>query len=205
MVIILHTHIIHMGGAIYVAKGTNGKVKVYETHIKIIRSGLWQVIGSGGHGNKEIRIEDITGIEIAEGFIQFSERGFTNDEASLFSAPQDGNTVYFNWSKKSQFYELKELINDLRFTSGKEYICDECQNVITESDNFCPDCGTEVSTGRKCKECGEGLDGNEKFCPNCGTGVSTDRKCKECGEGLDGNEKFCPNCGTEFYWTRPGE
>jgi hypothetical protein len=106
-----------MSEHLYKAKGDNGTLFIYEDKIEIKREGFRHLINSGGNGNKEINIEDITGIEVAEGYIQFSEEGFKTDDASLFSAPQDANTVYLD---KSQSEKAKEVINEIRSDSDDE-------------------------------------------------------------------------------------
>lgn len=67
---------------------------------------------------------------------------------------------------------------------------------------FCPNCGTEVQSGRKCPDCGL----VDEECDNCGTTFDHDGwTCSSCGQlrtfcpdcGSRASEEGCSNCGAE--------
>lgn len=103
-----------------VAEGNTGQVELHEDKIKITRKGLMAKLNHWGKGTKEIRIENITSVQLKEpgmataGFIQFGQSGYSESEGGVFSAAQDENSVNFQKRNKQEFIELREKIHDLR-------------------------------------------------------------------------------------------
>jgi RNA polymerase subunit RPABC4/transcription elongation factor Spt4 len=57
--------------------------------------------------------------------------------------------------------------------------CENCGSELKEGTNFCPECGSEVSTSSI----------EEIFCPNCGANVkNSENFCEECGFSLNSQE-----------------
>lgn len=68
--------------------------------------------------------------------------------------------------------------------------------------SFCPNCGTEIQSGRRCPDCGL----VDEECDNCATTFDHDGwTCSSCGQlrtfcpecGLRTSEDGCPDCGAE--------
>lgn len=53
------------------------------------------------------------------------------------------------------------------------YICSNCGLSVSNTANFCPECGTKIERELKCSNCGTILTENAKFCMECGTKVGT--------------------------------
>lgn len=101
------------------ATGENGILKVNENTIELIRKGLTAKL-IGLRGTKEIMIKDITSIQLKEpgfltnGFIQFAFPGSQESKAGTFDAAKDENSIIFNKKQKTQFIQIRDLINDKR-------------------------------------------------------------------------------------------
>ena len=95
------------------AKGVNGQIELQGNKIKIMRKGALSFLTHGMSGEKEIRIQVITSIQVkratmfTNGFIQFAFQGGSEAKGALFQATQDENTVMFNTSQADVFMKLK--------------------------------------------------------------------------------------------------
>lgn len=105
---------------VFTATGKNGKVELYDSKIVIKRKGLLTKVTHMGTGEKEIRINDITGIQFKDpslatvGYIQFGQSGYSEDDGGTFSAASDENSVTFKRGQADEFEQLRERINQLR-------------------------------------------------------------------------------------------
>ncbi|XP_070197747.1 uncharacterized protein [Littorina saxatilis] len=70
--------------------------------------------------------------------------------------------------------------------------CESCHGPITDSDVFCPECGTPRKPDRRCVHCQTPIKAKQKICSGCGK--SPELKCP-CGASLKLAQKFCRSCG----------
>jgi len=101
----------------YVAKGVNGQIEVYDDMIKICRRGVLSFLTQGLKGDKDILISSITSVQfkgagLTNGYIQFAFMGGQEAKRGLFQAPNDENTVMFNYKQEEAFEEVKRLIGE---------------------------------------------------------------------------------------------
>lgn len=51
----------------------------------------------------------------------------------------------------------------------KYFVCNKCKREVSESDEFCPDCGAKFNNNNiKCKKCKTSNSRNNRFCSKCG-------------------------------------
>lgn len=116
---------------LFVASGKNGQVELYESRIVITRKGVLGKLTHWGKGEKEIRTDDITGIQFKEpglataGYIQFGQSGYSEDDGGTFSAADDENSVTFKKKQLEDFETLRQKINDFRDSAGSASSDDE--------------------------------------------------------------------------------
>lgn len=68
------------------------------------------------------------------------------------------------------FNSLVNKIKDIRSKAQlEEHHCPNCEAPVDFEDDFCSQCGTELSYLNKCPNCDAEFDGNEQYCPSCGT------------------------------------
>lgn len=100
----------------FMATGVNGQITVTETKIIISRKGLLGVLGHGFKGDKEIRIDQISSIQlkhagpVLNGYIQFGFLGSQESKSGIIGATQDENTVMFNTKQEPDFQRVKEHV-----------------------------------------------------------------------------------------------
>ncbi|MDQ7794107.1 MAG: SHOCT domain-containing protein [bacterium] len=98
------------------AKGINGQLTVKPQLVVISRRGILAFATQGLKGDKEIRIDQISSIQLkragmlTNGYIQFSFLGGAETKGGLFDAVSDENTVMFNISQQPAFLKAKEMI-----------------------------------------------------------------------------------------------
>jgi RNA polymerase subunit RPABC4/transcription elongation factor Spt4 len=69
--------------------------------------------------------------------------------------------------------------------------CPECETLLYEDDNFCPECGQMF-----CGRCRKPVDEEDDTCPHCG--VELYFACPLCGFELAAGSTLCPNCNAFF-------
>jgi len=104
----------------FVAKGRNGQVELYPEKIAITRKGIVAKLSHWGSGRKELRFDDITGIQFKSagwafnGYIQFGQSGYSESDGGSLEAANDENSVTFSRGQEADFEELKERIDQRR-------------------------------------------------------------------------------------------
>lgn len=112
----------HPDGVEMVAEGKNGQVVLFEDKIRISREdiGMLYKLNQLGKGEKEIRLENITSIQLKEpstltkGYIQFGQSGYSESDDGAFDAASDENSVLFTQGQTDEFVELREEIEKLK-------------------------------------------------------------------------------------------
>lgn len=83
----------------------------------------------------------------------------------------------------------------------KAVSCPECQNPISGTAKFCPQCGHQQLVFKECANCGKNLKPTAKFCSRCGHPAEEKSKPKVCskcnGENLP-ESLFCNECGEKL-------
>lgn len=103
-----------MGKVLKTAKGINGDLELLENKIRIKRKGLMS--GLRHKGDKEILIKHITSIYfknagyITAGYIRFAFMGGQEYKGSFSAAEKDENAITFGPTQKSDFEEIKSMI-----------------------------------------------------------------------------------------------
>lgn len=120
-------------------KGLNGTVIVYPNKVVLKYS---RFLGSG-KGEKEIRINSITGIQLknpglTNGYIQFSFSGSGEQKGrSTFDAAKDENTIMISSKKQyEQMEKVKELIGRYQDSSESHIIPTQELSVADEINKF---------------------------------------------------------------------
>lgn len=109
-------------GVQMVAEGKNGQVILFEDKIRISREdiGMLYKLNQLGKGEKEIRLENITSIQLkkpsklTKGYIQFGQSGYSESDDGAFDAASDENSVLFTQGQTEEFVELRDEIEQLR-------------------------------------------------------------------------------------------
>jgi RNA polymerase subunit RPABC4/transcription elongation factor Spt4 len=108
-------------GVRMVAEGVSGQVALFDNKIRISRDDIGlHKINHIGSGDKEIRLENITSIQIKEpnnltkGYIQFGQSGYSESDAGAFDAASDENSVLFAQGSLDEFTTLRDEIEKLR-------------------------------------------------------------------------------------------
>lgn len=109
-------------GVEMVAEGKNGQVILFEDKIRISREdiGMLYKLNQLGKGEKEIRLENITSIQLkkpstlTKGYIQFGQSGYSESDDGTFDAASDENSVLFTQGQTDEFVELRDEIEKLR-------------------------------------------------------------------------------------------
>lgn len=116
-------------GVIYMLKGGNGQLYVYEDKIEIARKGLSGLFWQGIKGSKTIPISQIKSIEIKParltmGYIQFGIGGGIENRGTLKDAHSDENTITFSSSKDNAIaqniksYIEKQIVEQRKLSSS---------------------------------------------------------------------------------------
>lgn len=99
-----------LDGAVMVAKGSGGRITLYEDRVKIKHEGLVGLTKGIYKGDKEIPIDQITAIQwrdpsaVFSGHIQFTIMGGSSDSRA---GSLDENSMMFNGNDKAEFARLK--------------------------------------------------------------------------------------------------
>lgn len=95
----------------------------------------------------------------------------------------DTDTVHRGFEKKNNVSEKYDFENSLHPKTTnrpglnkyenqgkvKEFTCSNCKKIVYEDDNFCPDCGADLSKiVDKCSSCDSEVSNKDNFCSNCG-------------------------------------
>lgn len=105
--------------------GKGGKVELYEDRVVLKRDGVMQTVRHGLKGDKEIRLEKISGVQLKEpgmvtaGYIQFSHMGSDESPSGIMDATQDENSIMINHGEFDQFEKLKEKLYELQNEGSK--------------------------------------------------------------------------------------
>lgn len=114
--------------AVISATGTNGKVTLYDDRLEISREdiGMMHKMQHGFKGHKEIPYDSITSIQlrkpssVTNGYIQFGQKGYSEDDDGLLDATSDENTVLFSKKSLSDFEEVRTKVRALKKGNIKE-------------------------------------------------------------------------------------
>lgn len=109
-------------GAVMSVTGANGKVTLYDDRLEISREGIGMIhkMQHGFKGDKEIPYDSITSIQlrkpssVTRGYIQFGQKGYSEDDDGLMDATGDENTVLFDKGDLSDFEELRAKVRELK-------------------------------------------------------------------------------------------
>ncbi|SFS02798.1 Double zinc ribbon [Halomicrobium zhouii] len=99
--------------------------------------------------------------------------------------------------------------------------CPGCGTELAADVNFCPDCGSDVSSFpaddgaddelAACPSCGGDVDADDSFCAQCGEDLDAHRgganvltECPDCGTDVGPDDSFCADCGTDLDAARSG-
>jgi hypothetical protein len=108
---------------ILTAEGNSRVVELYNNRIMIkVKKG--QMFEPNYPDKKEIRLENITGIELGQAYIQFGQHGYDEANDYFFRSidhATDENTVGFHPKKRHMFQNLKTQINELLDESQKAH------------------------------------------------------------------------------------
>lgn len=105
-----HVAGVGLDGAVMVAKGSGGRITLYEDRIKIKHEGVIGLTKGIYKGDKEIPIDQITAIQwrnpsaFLAGHIQFTIMGGSSDSKA---GSTDENSLMFNGPNKPEFERLK--------------------------------------------------------------------------------------------------
>ncbi|MDP3961136.1 MAG: SHOCT domain-containing protein [Pseudorhodobacter sp.] len=98
--------------------GSNGKVVVDDTGIRITRKGIANFLTQGLQGEKFIPFDSIRAVQFKEagrwmaGFIQFSTVGSIDRPGGMLAATKDENAVLFESSQQPDFERLRKILED---------------------------------------------------------------------------------------------
>jgi len=100
------------------ASAVGGQLTVFRDKVVISRRGVVGFMTHGFHGDKEIRISQISSIQfkkagLVNGFIQFAFTGGREAKRGMWEATQDENTIVFNVWQQDEFLKAKNLIEEL--------------------------------------------------------------------------------------------
>lgn len=108
--------------AVMSVTGANGKITIYDDRLEISREGIGIIhkMQHGFKGDKEIPYDSITSIQlrkpssVTRGYIQFGQKGYSEDDDGLMDATSDENTVLFDKKSLSDFEELRKKVRELK-------------------------------------------------------------------------------------------
>jgi len=101
------------------AKGRNGRVVLFESHVRIERRGFTALMTQGLKGDKDILLTSITSVQfkpvgsLTAGYIQFSYMGGLESKQGLFQAVEDENSVMFTETQEPEFRTLKRTMEEM--------------------------------------------------------------------------------------------
>jgi hypothetical protein len=104
-------------------KGVGGQLKVTSQKVVISHKGVLGVMSQGLKGDKEIRIDQISAIQIkragilTNGYIQFSFLGGSETKRGIWDATQDENSIMFKKAQEPEFLRAKDLIEQYQSRS----------------------------------------------------------------------------------------
>ncbi|MDN4185549.1 MAG: SHOCT domain-containing protein [Dehalococcoides mccartyi] len=111
---------------LFIARGVNGQVELYNQFVRICRKGIHANIGFGNRGEKDIAVSSLTSIQFkrpgtfTNGYIQFVFSGSHESKGGMWDAVQDENSVAFNPKQTRDFEYLKDLIDDIKYRNKTE-------------------------------------------------------------------------------------
>ena len=95
-------------------KGLNGQLELTDSVLRIKRKGVFALMTQGLKGDKEIRISQISSVQLknanilVNGYIQFAFMGGQEAKGGLFEGANDENTVVFRASEQAAFVAFKD-------------------------------------------------------------------------------------------------
>ena len=98
------------------AIGYGGQLRLGEDNLVISRKGLMGFLSQGMKGDKEISLEHISSVQfkaagtLMNGYIQFAFVGGTENQAGIFGATADENSVMFTASQQPEFEIMRDAI-----------------------------------------------------------------------------------------------
>jgi hypothetical protein len=109
-------------GVHMIAEGKNGQVALFDEKIRISREdiGVLYKLNQLGKGEKEIRLDNITSIQLKEpssfskGYIQFGQSGYSESDDGVVDAVDDENSVLFTQGETDEFLQLRDEIERLQ-------------------------------------------------------------------------------------------
>ena len=102
------------------AQGENGQLELTERRVRIKRkSGFYSAMVMGQSGDKELRISQISAIQLKEpsawmkGFIQFTLIGGREERSAAWDVARDENSVIFSNKQTSEIKRFKNKVDEL--------------------------------------------------------------------------------------------
>ena len=110
-----------MNSLLFVLKGVNGQLELYEDKVIIKRKGVLAKITQGFFkGDKSLYLTQISGIQIkagtsiTNGYIQFTLSGGNENTRGAMSATHDENTVMYTKKNNELVKKIKLKIEELK-------------------------------------------------------------------------------------------
>lgn len=104
--------------AVYVMKGVQDLLEVFEDRVSITPKGVLGLLNKGVKGPKEIPFASIVAVQFKEagifsGYLQFTIPGGNESRGGIFAATKDENTFMFAHAKNNVMArEIKEYIDE---------------------------------------------------------------------------------------------
>ena len=94
----------------------------------------------------------------------------------------------------------KEMVQ--KVSPHSQFLCPNCNAVVSLDDDRCPKCGKEfVPEMVRCPKCSAMVSVYEESCPKCGF-LFVEKEygiCPKCGAHIDVNATECPHCGEKIW------
>ena len=98
------------------ARGVDGQLELLRSKVRIRRIGMWGSLIHGLRGDKEVFLDQISGVQLKKagvmntGFIQILFLGSQDNKGTVFEAGLDENSVTFRRRQEPAFLAMKEAI-----------------------------------------------------------------------------------------------
>jgi len=108
-------------------------------------------------------------INIIQNQTDFYSAPILSDEfKSTATITENSNNPQINQTEYSNNNTRNTNPNQSTKTYFNRKICLNCGKIVESSNNFCTDCGNQLTIDTKCNNCGENVSPEDKFCSNCG-------------------------------------